>query len=100
MGEGPLKGIRVLEFTWVWAGPYAGALLADLGAEVIKVESRNRLDGARGAARPGQTPYFVHVNRGKKSCTIDIGKAAGVGLIKSLVPHVDVVLDNFSPSVM
>jgi benzylsuccinate CoA-transferase BbsF subunit len=108
----PLQGYRVLDFCWVWAGPAMTHLLADLGAEVIKVESRSRLDGTR-LGRPiigdlagdeGQAPELQPLNHGlnrnKLSITVNLSKDEGRELIHRLVPQCDVVTDNFSAGVM
>jgi benzylsuccinate CoA-transferase BbsF subunit len=102
----PLQGVRVLDFTWVWAGPYATMLLAMLGAEVIKVEGPEWLDlGRRGIVWPlaepepleipiNQGASFNSINMSKLGVTIDLGKAEGVDLAKRLVQISDVVVDN------
>lgn len=101
-----LDGIRIVDLTWVWAGPYCTALLADIGAEVIKVESNKRPDLARhyfiyyddkpGTNRAG--PYN-QINRNKKCCTIDLTQKAGVRLLKRLASISDILVENFSPRV-
>jgi len=110
----PLEGIRVLDFGTAWAGPMMGHILADMGAEVIKVESRNRLDGLRlgrpivgddiaGGDQgkwPDMQPAFHGLNRNKYSITVNLKRPEGVALIKELVKKSDVVIDNFSPGVM
>lgn len=99
--EYPLQGIRVLDFSRVLAGPFASRMLVDLGAEVFKVEPPEgdvtRLWGRKIAGIAG---YFFHQNVGKKGLCIDLGSAEGADLVKQLVPHVDVVLENFRPGVM
>jgi crotonobetainyl-CoA:carnitine CoA-transferase CaiB-like acyl-CoA transferase len=78
--EGRVKGIRVISLTSVWAGPWAGAVLADMGAEVIKVESNRKLDNLRYMVTLAETESGVNrgafnvVNRGTKSCTIDLSQ--------------------------
>jgi len=112
MSRLPLEGCRVLDFCWVWAGPAMTHTFADLGAEVIKVESRKRLDGTR-LGRPvvgdvagddGQAPELQPLNHGlnrnKLSITVDLGSDAGRALLRRLVPCCDVVTDNFSAGVM
>lgn len=103
----PLSGIRVVDFGWVWAGAIPGHILADLGAEVIRIESRKPLDFMRqgrpiyGTEKdPEQNPVFQNVNRGKFSLCIDLTKPGAAGLIKELVEKSDVVIENFSPGVM
>ena len=107
-----LEEVRVLDFTWVLAGPIAGHLFADFGAEVIKVESRNRLDAQRchrplpfpqaddEEARPEIMPFFHILNRNKLGVTINLKHPRGVSLIKELVKMSDVVLENFAPGTM
>ena len=104
---GVLSGYRVLDFGWVLAGALPGMVLADLGAEVIKVETRQRLDYMRlgrpivgDQPDPEQNPMFHNVNRGKLSLTLNIAEPDAVELAKRLVAHCDVVIENFSPGVM
>lgn len=103
----PLKGIRVLDFGWVWAGAVPGHILADLGAEVIKVETANHLDYMRqgrpivGTARdPEQNPMFAPVNRGKASLRIDMTKPEGSALLRELAAVSDIVIENSAPGVL
>jgi crotonobetainyl-CoA:carnitine CoA-transferase CaiB-like acyl-CoA transferase len=100
----PLDGFRVLDFTQNVAGPLAGQVLADLGAEVIKVEAPGG-EAARQitAVLPGRPPlatYFLPNNRGKKSVTVDLTSAAGKQQILGLADTADVVLEGFRPGVM
>jgi crotonobetainyl-CoA:carnitine CoA-transferase CaiB-like acyl-CoA transferase/acetyl esterase/lipase len=99
---GPLAGIRVLDFTRVLAGPAASLALADLGAEVIKVEPPGSGDETRDfpPIRGGESHYFLSVNRGKKSIVIDLKSEAGVALAKDLAAKCDVVVENYRPGVM
>jgi formyl-CoA transferase len=99
---GPLEGIRVLEMANVISGPYAGMLLADLGAEVIKVELPGEGDNFRHwDAEPGALrPQFAAYNRGKKSVTIDVRKEGGKECYLRLAERVDVVLENFRPGTL
>ncbi len=99
---GPLQGVRVLELTKVWAGPYAGKLLALLGAEVIKVESQSKLDEMRayGGTDINNAPYFLCLNPEVESIQLDMKTAAGLDHLKSLVAHSDIVIDNLRPGVM
>jgi crotonobetainyl-CoA:carnitine CoA-transferase CaiB-like acyl-CoA transferase len=102
----PLEGVRVLDFTLAIAGPYLARLLAENGAEVIKVESRARQQ--RGRISPGLDPHIIlqqrvtfdEMNRNKRSIAVDMSREEGRQVIKKLVPHCDVVLENFSPRVM
>lgn len=105
--HGPLAGIRVIDFGWVWAGGIPGQLLADLGAEVIKVESRKRLDYMRQGRPlrgtqpdPEQNPWFHALNRNKLSVTINLAHPKGVELTRRLVLAGDVVIENFTPGFM
>src|SRR3972149_5427611 len=104
----PLEGIRVSDFTWAWAGPYATALLAWMGAEVIKVESMRRLDHARrqrlyGGGFSGtvnQAGPFNDLNLNKLSIRLDLTQPKAVALAKALVQVSDVVAENYRPGVM
>lgn len=108
----PLKGLRVLEFCWVWAGPYATMLLANLGAEVIKIEGHTRMDLIRRAIKwPREEPEatrlginegmsYNSINRNKKSITLDLSKKEGVELAKKLAAMSDIVIDNMRPDAM
>ena len=83
----PLKGIRVIELTRVLAGPFCTMNLADLGAEVIKIEVPGRGDDSRGFAPTipgGDSGYFYSVNRGKKSVTLDLHTAEGAAMLLKL----------------
>jgi benzylsuccinate CoA-transferase BbsF subunit len=98
----PLSGYRVVDFSWVWAGPLLGELLADMGAEVIKVETNKRLDSARltpGRSTVGpETDFVFHsMNRNKMGITVDMTDPRGAKLIRELISISDVALDNFSP---
>jgi crotonobetainyl-CoA:carnitine CoA-transferase CaiB-like acyl-CoA transferase len=91
----PLAGIRILDLSRVWAGPYGTRYLADLGAEVIKVESGKFPDGRR-----PNDPAFVEINRNKHSITLNFQRPEGRELLQRLVAVSDVVVENFSPRVM
>lgn len=97
-----LQGTRVIELANVISGPYAGLLLADLGAEVIKVEAPGRGDPFRGWQESQQniSPAFFAMNRGKQSLTINLKTPAGQTLLKQLVATADVLIENFRPGVM
>ena len=99
---GPLAGIRVLDLTWVLAGPYAAMILCDLGAEVVKVERPPHGDVARttGPFVNNESMYFQSVNRGKRSISIDLRSDEGRDLFLRLVDNADVVMENFTPGVM
>jgi len=92
---GALKGIRVVEFANYVSGPYAGMLLGDYGAEVIKVESPDGGDPFRGWGRVEYSPTFGSVNRNKKSVALDLKSAAGVVAARALVRTADVLIENF-----
>ncbi|HXN86226.1 MAG TPA: CoA transferase [Candidatus Binataceae bacterium] len=99
----PLAGIRVIDLTRVLAGPFCTMNLADLGAEVIKIEMPGRGDDSRGFAPimpSGDSGYFYSVNRGKKSVTLDLRTPDGVALMLKLAGKADVVVENFSPGTM
>jgi len=100
-GDPPLKGIRVLDLSRVLAGPYCSMTLSDLGAEVIKVEIPGRGDDTR-AFPPfleGESSYYLSLNRGKKSLTLNLKDEKGVEVLHRLVKKCDVVLENFRPGV-
>jgi crotonobetainyl-CoA:carnitine CoA-transferase CaiB-like acyl-CoA transferase len=101
---GPLAGIRVLDLTRVLAGPWATQMLADFGAEVIKIEKPGEGDDTRGWGPPfirnadgsnGDAAYFLSANRGKSSVCIDMAKPEGQKLIRALAAKSDVVIENF-----
>lgn len=96
----PLSGIRVLDFTRVLAGPYCTALLADLGADVIKVEPPGGDDYRHiGPFNQGESVLFLAVNRGKRSIVLDLAKPDDVAVAQSLAAQSDVVVENFRPGV-
>jgi crotonobetainyl-CoA:carnitine CoA-transferase CaiB-like acyl-CoA transferase len=99
---GPLQGIRVLDFTRVLAGPAAALALADLGAEVLKVEPPETGDETRlfPPRRENESHYFLSVNRGKKSIVVDLKTDAGVALVRDLAARCDIVIENYRPGVM
>ena len=104
---GPLTGYRVLDFGWVLAGAIPGMVLADMGAEVIKVETRQRMDYMRmgrpivgDQPDPEQNPMFHNVNRSKLSITLNTTRPEAVALARQLAARSDVVIENFSPGVI
>jgi crotonobetainyl-CoA:carnitine CoA-transferase CaiB-like acyl-CoA transferase len=101
-GSGPLRGIRVLELGQLLAGPFACSMLAYFGAEVIKVEAPGRGDPIRGWREVvGDTSlWWYSLGRNKKSVTIDLKAAAGRELVRKLLVHCDVLVENFRPGVM
>src|SRR6478672_13502491 len=102
---GPLSHIKVLDLSRVMAGPWAGQLLADLGADVIKVERPGVGDDTRSWGPPflpasdGKPPresgYYLSVNRGKRSITLDLDKPEGQNLVRAIAARSDIVLENF-----
>ena len=100
--QGPLQGIRVLDFTRVLAGPSASLALADLGAEVIKVEPPGGGDETRSFPpfAHGESHYFISVNRGKKSIVINLKSEEGLSLAKDLASHSDILVENYRPGIM
>ena len=97
-----LHGLRVLDLTRALAGPTCSRMLAEMGAEVIKVESAPRGDMVRNAStfRNNRSLYYVQHNRGKKSLCVNLRDPRGMALVASLVPKVDIVVENFKPGVM
>ncbi len=97
----PLSGIKVLDMTRVVSGPFCSMLLADFGADVIKVES---LDGdpsrVTGIVAEGENPYFVNLNRNKRSITVNLKSRGGKSIIRRVVKSVDILVENFRPGVM
>jgi crotonobetainyl-CoA:carnitine CoA-transferase CaiB-like acyl-CoA transferase len=100
----PLAGKLVLDFTRVLAGPWATLNLADLGADVVKIEHPKTGDDTRhyapSAEHGGETAYFLFANRNKRSLALDIGKPEGQAVVKRLVAKADVLIENFRPDVM
>jgi CoA:oxalate CoA-transferase len=96
------EGLRVLDLTRVMSGPFCTAMLADLGAEVIKVEMPGFGDEARHFAPhvEGESTYFALLNRGKRSVTVNMRKPEGLELIRSLAGKADILVENFRPGVM
>lgn len=97
----PLEGVRVLDFSIMLAGPYCARLLADVGAEVIKIEppegDEMRL---RAPLRDGQSAYFGQLNAGKQSIALDLKSPDAIKLVHRLVESADIVVENFRPGVM
>ena len=108
----PLEGLRVLDFSWVWSGPLLTSMLAEFGAEVIKVEHGKRLDSSRLRGRPlidGQPapgpsieigPYFHQTNHDKLGITLDLKSPQAQGLLDHLVGISDIVVENLSPGAL
>lgn len=107
MTSRPLEGVRVIDFCWVGAGSYTTRILADLGADVIKIESSTRLDQIRMSApfkdrTPGvnRSGYFADRNAAKRSVTVDLKEDEGRALALRLIADANVVANNFSPGTM
>jgi crotonobetainyl-CoA:carnitine CoA-transferase CaiB-like acyl-CoA transferase len=101
-----LAGLRVVDFSWVLAGPIGTRILASFGAEVIRVESTKKPDSMRSQLGPDGKPdadlggVFNTVNAGKKSLTVDLTKPAGLALVKSIIKTADIVVNNFRPNAL
>lgn len=100
--EGALSGIRVIDLTRILAGPFCTMLLADMGAEVIKVESPGGGDAVRGQGiiKDGMSWYFAQFNRNKKSVTLDLYTDEGKDQLASLIEGADILVENFRPGVL
>ncbi|MFM9999650.1 MAG: CaiB/BaiF CoA transferase family protein [Burkholderiaceae bacterium] len=106
----PLAGVRVIDLGQIYSVPFAGAMLADMGAEVIKIEGPDRMDvtrmnGVYADADPGADPWnrismYNVVNRGKKSLVLDLRSAEGRAILRALIARSDIVMENFTPRVM
>lgn len=105
MNELPLAGVRVLDFTRILSGPYGTLLLAELGAEVIKIEQPETGDDTRSWGPPfldeeeSTSAYFGALNRGKRSLALDLREDVDYETFRALVPTADIVVDNFRPGV-
>ena len=98
---GPLDGVKVLDMTEHMAGPYCTMILADMGAEVIKLERPGAGDSSRGMGDGTErNPYFRYINRNKKSLTLDYKGARGREIFLKLIPEVDVLVENYRATVM
>lgn len=99
---GMLAGVKVLDFTQYLAGPTVTRLMAEMGAEIVKIEQAPMGDPSRllPAIRNGRSAYFVQQNRGKKSLCLDFSKPQSIELLKSIARKADVVVENFGPGVM
>jgi crotonobetainyl-CoA:carnitine CoA-transferase CaiB-like acyl-CoA transferase len=107
MSGGPLEGVRVVDLTRALAGPYATLMLADAGAEVIKIERPDKGDDTRSwgppfVGEPGlkESTYFLSVNRSKKSVVLDFNDSDDLERLKDLIRRADVLVENFRPGVM
>ncbi len=97
-----LEGIRVVDLTRILSGPFCSMFLADMGAEVVKIEDPKEGDPVRkqGAARNGYSLYFANFNRNKRSLTLDLRSDQGKEVLRRLIRRADVVVDNYRPGVM
>jgi crotonobetainyl-CoA:carnitine CoA-transferase CaiB-like acyl-CoA transferase len=97
-----LSGIRVVDLTRILAGPFCSGLLADMGAEVIKIEAPGRGDPVReqGAIKNGLSWYFAQFNRNKKSLTLDLYREDGKKILAELITTADVLIENYRPGVL
>lgn len=102
MTKGLLDGVKVLDLTRVLAGPYCGMMLADMGAEVIKIEVPKKGDDSRRNAPivNGESAYFMNLNRNKKGITLNLKSEKGKEIFRELVKQSDIVLENYRPGVM
>lgn len=98
----PLDGIKVIDFSRILAGPYCTMILADLGAEVVKIEKPTTGDEARGVGPflDGVSAYFISINRGKKSAALNIKDPGGCHLAAELIARADILVENFRPGTM
>src|SRR5437763_9507655 len=98
----PLKGVKVLELGWLIAGPYASALLAQFGAEVIKIEPPGDGDPLRKWRKlhDGTSLWWFSQSRNKKSVTLDLKRAEARGIIRRMAKDVDIVIENFRPGTL
>lgn len=101
-GKGLLDGVRVLDLTRVLAGPYCGMMLADMGADVIKIEIPGKGDDSRQNAPivNGESAYFMNLNRNKRGMTLNLKTEKGREIFRGLVKQSDIVLENYRPGVM
>ncbi|GHV45042.1 CoA transferase [Synergistales bacterium] len=102
VSKGVLDGVKVLDLTRVLAGPYCGMMLADMGAEVIKLESPGKGDDSR-AFYPqikGESAYYMNLNRNKRGITLNLKSAKGKEIFIKLVKKVDIIIENFRPGTM
>ncbi len=98
---GPLTGVRVIDFSIMIAGPYCTRFLADMGAEVIKIEApEGDYIRTREPLRNGSSAYFGHINCGKRSVALDLKEPDAIETAKDLVRKADIVVENFRPGVM
>ena len=104
-GYGPLNGVRIIDFTHVMAGPTCALMLADMGADVIKIERAPfEADEARNAEDPydinGVSATYMILNRNKRTLPLDLKTSVGIGIARRLLDDADVVVENFRPGVL
>ena len=95
--SGPLSGLKVFDLTRILAGPHCTQILGDLGAEVIKVEAIGSGDETRTYQPPdvdGESPYFIGLNRGKKSLCLNLASPGGEEIVRDLVRRADIVVES------
>lgn len=100
---GPLQGLKVLDFSGLLPGPFASLILADLGADVLRVEAPSRPDMVRlmpPYATDGTSAAHGYLNRSKRSIAIDLKKPEGLDIVKQLIAEYDIVIEQFRPGVM
>jgi crotonobetainyl-CoA:carnitine CoA-transferase CaiB-like acyl-CoA transferase len=95
-----LQGVKVIEATTMITGPLAGMLLADLGADIVKIENPNGGDPFRTFRGEDHSPHFLSYNRNKKSIALDIRSEQGKDILLKLIRQADVFIENFRPGVM
>ena len=107
MAEQALSDVKVLDLTWYIAGPYCTKMLADFGADVIKVERPGSGDPARGlgpflgdSPHPEKSGLFLHLNTNKKSITLNLRTETGMKIFKELAKTADVLTEDFEPGIM
>ncbi|MEC7835954.1 MAG: CoA transferase [Chloroflexota bacterium] len=104
--KGALEGVRVIDFSWIVAGPQCTRILGDFGADVIKVENDANMDYIRasrpvgGSSSPNRSPLFTTLNRNKRSLTLNVMHPRGMELLKDLIKKSDVIVENFSSRVL
>ena len=102
MESGALYGVKVLDLTRVLAGPYCTMMLADFGADVIKIEMPGKGDDTRafGPFKNGESLYYANINRNKKGVTLNLKSSEGKAMFLEMVKKADIVVENFRPGVM
>jgi len=98
----PLEGLRIIDLSRILAGPFASMILADLGADVIKIEEPNFGDESRGFGpfKDGFSAYFISINRGKRSVTLNLKEKRGKKILRELVKKADILIENYRPGTM